>query len=114
MLTFEEFIIEHTINDDEARSLLGLKVGYSPNDLKTAYYRAAKVHHPDSPTGNSKTMKQINAAYNRLKALSPDVVETPSASYDQSTAARNDPDADWKVDRERRRADLLAKQQKKK
>lgn len=110
MLTFEEYLLEQVINDDDARSLLGLKIGYSPSDLKTAYYKAAKVHHPDSPTGNPEMMKKINAAYHRLKDSAPDTVQTPSTSYAQATAAHNDPDAQWKAERDRRRAELLAKQ----
>jgi hypothetical protein len=114
MLTFEEFLIEANLNDDDARSILGLPVGYSPKDLKVAYYTAAKKYHPDSITGNPEVMKQINAAYNRLKKpYSPPQV-TPSTASAQATAARNDPDAAWKAERERRRAELLAKQQKKK
>lgn len=113
MLTFDEFLLEQSLDDDEARSLLGLKIGYSPNDLKVAYYKAAKTHHPDSPTGNPEIMKRINAAYSRLKDSAPDVIETPSTSHAQSTASQNDPDVTWKAERERKRSELLAKQRAK-
>jgi hypothetical protein len=113
MLTFEEFLIEQNLNDDDARSILGLPVGYSPNDLKAAYYKAAKRFHPDSATGNPEVMKQVNAAYLRLKDSKPQSPVTPSTAKAQATASQNDPDASWKADRERRRAELLVKQQKK-
>jgi hypothetical protein len=109
MLTFEEFLLEQDLSDDDARSILGLKVGYSPNDLKAAYHRAAKVNHPDSPSGNPERMKQVNAAYSRLKNSVPNSVVTPSTVSAQMTASSNDPDAAYKKMRDARRAELLSK-----
>lgn len=114
MLTFEEFLLEQNLTDEDARSILGLNVGYSPADLKNAYYKAAKRFHPDSTSGNPEDMKTVNAAYQRLKDSVAKPVVTPATASAQATAVRNDPDADWKAERERRRSELLSKQQKKK
>lgn len=109
MLTFEEFLLEHDLSDDDARAILGLRVGYSPNDLKSAYHKAAKQYHPDTPGGSPERMKEVNAAYSKLKDSPSGAVVTPSTADAQTTASTNDPDAAYKRMRDARRAELLAK-----
>lgn len=109
MLTFEEFLLEQDLSDDDARTILGLRIGFSPSDLKAAYHKAAKSSHPDASGGNPEKMKQINAAYARLKNALPDPVVTPSTTSAQMTASTNDPDAAYKKMRDARRAALLSK-----
>lgn len=111
MLTFEEFLIEQELDVEDARSLLGLPVGFSPDDLKTAYHKAAKIHHPDSG-GSGEAMKRINAAYSKLKTLGPDAVVSPGITNAEMTALSNDPDLQYKRARAARRAELLAKSKK--
>jgi curved DNA-binding protein CbpA len=41
--------------------ILGVHPGASPEDIKTAYRRKARQHHPDHG-GSDEMMKQINAA----------------------------------------------------
>lgn len=112
MLTFEEFLLEQDISDDDARAILGLGVGFSPSDLKSAYHKAAKKTHPDTVGGNPEKMKQINAAYARLKNSFPEPVVTPSTTSAQMTASTNDPDAAYKRMRDAKRAALLSKKNK--
>jgi DnaJ-like protein len=47
------------------RSLLGLGPVFTEAELKTAYRAAVRQHHPDAG-GSEVTMKEINAAYERL------------------------------------------------
>lgn len=108
MLTFEEFLIEQELDVEDARSLLGLPVGFSPDELKAAYHKAAKQNHPDSG-GSGEVMKQINAAYSKLKTLGPDSVVAPSITNSEITASSNDPDLQYKRMRAARRAELLSK-----
>jgi hypothetical protein len=60
---------------EQCLSILGLKPGFSPKDLKHAYSRAVKMNHPDKVASLSpeftalaeKRTKQINQAYAKLK-----------------------------------------------
>lgn len=60
------------IND--AYSMLGLKPGASPTEVKQAYRRLVKIWHPDQFSYPQKKqeaeqkIKQINEAYNKLKS----------------------------------------------
>ena len=46
--------------------ILSLKQNASIEDIKKAYKRLAKIHHPDKPTGNTEQFQKINYAYNIL------------------------------------------------
>ncbi len=50
----------------ESLSLLLLEPGYTDEQLKTAYRKAAHSHHPDKG-GDAEKFKQIVAAYEFLK-----------------------------------------------
>jgi hypothetical protein len=45
----------------EHLDILGVQPGASPEDIKAAYRRKAREHHPDHG-GDEETMKQLNAA----------------------------------------------------
>ena len=46
--------------------ILSLKSNASIEDIKKAYKKLAKIHHPDKPTGNTEHFQKINYAYNIL------------------------------------------------
>lgn len=48
-------------------ALLGLEQGFTPEDLKRAYRRAAHNSHPDKG-GNAERFKQVKDAYEFLKS----------------------------------------------
>jgi len=57
------YVDQNRIN---AMKLLGLKDGFTLKDLKSAYKKLSKVHHPDTPTGTEKNFIRLNTAYNYL------------------------------------------------
>jgi DnaJ-class molecular chaperone len=46
--------------------ILSLQPDASLEDIRRAYKRLAKIHHPDKPTGNTEQFQKINYAYNIL------------------------------------------------
>lgn len=59
----------NSANDARRRdyySVLGLSRDASPQDVKKAYYRLAKEHHPDTASGNPETFAEVNHAYEVL------------------------------------------------
>lgn len=59
--------------------VLGLKVGATPDEVKKAYRRLAKKHHPDLG-GDSELFKEINKAYDDI-INGRYVVELPKHSH---------------------------------
>lgn len=55
---------------DEARKLLGLGEIATLKEIKAAYRRLAKIHHPDKhhgpDAGETEMMKRLNGAYKLL------------------------------------------------
>jgi len=49
-------------------AILGVNKTSSEEEIKQAYKRLVKEHHPDQPTGNEEKFKLINDAYERIKA----------------------------------------------
>ena len=47
--------------------MLGVKSDANEKDIKSAFKKLAKQHHPDSSTGSEEKFKQINEAYEVLK-----------------------------------------------
>lgn len=90
MLNFQEFLIEARLSVDDARAILNLKIGFSPEELKRAYRVAAKSHHPDAG-GSSSDMITINAAYSKLKSVisAPEKVVTPATTSATIVASDN-------------------------
>ena len=58
-----------SLSHGEALFALGLQAGHSEDDLRAAYKKAAKAHHPDMG-GSLEGMKRVNAAYEKLKSSS--------------------------------------------
>ncbi|MCB9493755.1 MAG: ankyrin repeat domain-containing protein [Epsilonproteobacteria bacterium] len=54
---------------DHSLEVLGFEHGVKPTsgDIKKAYYRLAKRHHPDAPGGSEDMFKKVRAAYEHLK-----------------------------------------------
>lgn len=48
-------------------SILGVAKTASPDEIKTAYRKLAKEHHPDRTGGDDSQFKKINEAYDTLK-----------------------------------------------
>ena len=49
------------------RELFGLGPDFSPAELRVAYHRLSVLFHPDRRGGDEATMKEINAAFGRLR-----------------------------------------------
>lgn len=47
--------------------VLGVQRGASAADVKKAYYKLAKEHHPDKADGNSEVFAEVSAAYDVLR-----------------------------------------------
>ena len=54
-----------------SRELLGVRAGCSRAELKTAYYAAAKQHHPDSATAAGADFARLKDAYDELLPHAP-------------------------------------------
>lgn len=72
----------------EALAALGLQSNHTPEDLKSAYRRAVKIHHPDVG-GSLEGIKRVNAAYHKLKV-------EPAAPQDDSLL-KSVKHHDWRV-----------------
>lgn len=72
------------LNINDAYSILGLKPGASPREVKQAYRKLVKIWHPDRFSHPQKKqeaeekIKQINEAYNKLKSDLPSSAHPPS------------------------------------
>lgn len=69
-------------------SLFGLKVNFSKEELKSAYYTLAKLNHPDIMKGNTSKMRMviINDGYQYLSKL----LEEGSLPQDKEVVAKKD------------------------
>lgn len=63
---FKESVSTFAVSRGEAITLLGLKKGYTINQLKQAYRKAALENHPDKG-GNPITFMKIQSAFETLK-----------------------------------------------
>jgi len=67
-------------------SVLGVPKNATEKDIKSAYRKLAKEHHPDRTGGDDTKFKQINEAYDTLK--DPDkrmLYDNPQPQYNQRT-----------------------------
>lgn len=51
---------------EERAKLVLLTLGRTPEEIKTAYRKLARQHHPDKPGGDTVTFQVINEAYTLL------------------------------------------------
>jgi len=78
---------------DKARKLLGLHSEATLKEIREAYHRKAKEHHPDRYTGNEKNkqeekMAQINRAYKILLSY----IEKFEFSFKKEDVEKNNPE----------------------
>ena len=52
----------------QPHSILGIDKNCSDEDMKKAFRKLAQQYHPDTPTGDARKFKDINAAYSLMKA----------------------------------------------
>ncbi|MGH8000619.1 MAG: J domain-containing protein [Brasilonema sp.] len=82
------------LNINDAYSILGLKPGASPREVKQAYRKLVKIWHPDRFSHPQKKqeaeekIKQINQAYNKLKSYLPSSAH-PSSQTKQTHTYTN-------------------------
>lgn len=69
MKRFTQYLIEVAMSASDALATLGLKSGFTPDQLKQAYKKAATQNHPDRG-GNTQKMQAVNAAREVLANLS--------------------------------------------
>ncbi len=82
---------------DRARKLLGLPDEATLEEIKEAYHRKAKEHHPDRYTNKEKNeqekkMAQINRAYKILL----NYIEQCEFSFKEEDVEKNNPERDMK------------------
>ena len=73
---FNPFIQQNNIQDDEYYNTLGVSRGSNLKDIKKAYWKLARVYHPDKG-GNEEKFKKISHAYEILSD------ENKRAKYDK-------------------------------
>ena len=79
---------------DEARRILDLAEAAALKEIKRAYRRLARRHHPDQHSGNSQNqeaMKRLNWAYKVLE----DYCRDYNYSFRQEDVARTYPDEEY-------------------
>jgi hypothetical protein len=54
-----------------AQSTLGVSSRASFAEVRRAYARQLRAHHPDTGDGNGQALKQVRAAYRELAATAP-------------------------------------------
>ena len=64
----------------DAAQILGLSGTITPEDVKSAFRRAAKTYHPDVNPAGAEMMKIVNEAYETLKDHAGDIGETAGSS----------------------------------
>jgi hypothetical protein len=59
-----------------AQSTLGVSARASYNEVRRAYARQLRAHHPDTGHGDARALKEIRAAYQELAAAAPRSIPT--------------------------------------
>jgi len=57
---------EPALSTTDARRILEVDDTANADDIKTAYRRKAKEHHPDTDSGDEETFKKVSRAYETL------------------------------------------------
>jgi hypothetical protein len=65
-------------------TILGIRKGASADEIKKAYRRLARMHHPDKG-GNEEMFKKIQGAYDSLESSEPSKSAEPTAEQSTST-----------------------------
>ena len=55
-----------TLRPSEARRILEVDATANEDEVKAAYRRKAKEHHPDTDSGDEETFKKVSRAYDAL------------------------------------------------
>ena len=55
-----------TLQPSEARRILEVDASANEDEVKAAYRRKAKEHHPDTDSGDEETFKKVSRAYEAL------------------------------------------------
>ena len=66
---------------DEALAVLGLTAGATQEQIKQAFRRLVKRHHPDVG-GSARAFRRLNEAYQRLMAWSQPCTQATQAALD--------------------------------
>ena len=81
------------MNSHEACLVLELTITASPEEVKAAYRRLAKKHHPDidKSSGAQSKFQKISAAYSLLKDAKPQAAQRASSRPQQASPPRSPP-----------------------
>jgi len=65
-LAFDNIDDINGVTLEERAKLVLLTLGRTPDDIRKAYRKLAKRHHPDTGGGSTETFQMINEAYEFL------------------------------------------------
>ena len=70
-----------SIDRKRARAILGVSPNASPAELRRAFREAAKIAHPDRPSGDAERFREVVEAYRLLSEQAPaDRIVQPPAT----------------------------------
>ena len=70
--------------------LLGVEKGVGPKELKSAFQRAAKRHHPDAQGGSAEMFMAVQRAHESVKQLEASVFSAERRGMDSSSSRMGD------------------------
>ena len=96
MKGFKDFLTESKMTFDQAREILDLTGGFTPEDVKLAYKKMSAKHHPDKG-GDVEMMKKVNLAYDLLKSKSGGAIKN-TVDWDEIDRIYKELDAKVRLD----------------
>ena len=96
MKGFKDFLTESKMTFDQAREILDLTGGFTPEDVKLAYKKMSAKHHPDK-RGDVEMMKKVNLAYDLLKSKSGGAIKN-TVDWDEIDRIYKELDAKVRLD----------------